>query len=493
MSTPAAAPPPPRRSPVTTPKAPKKNLPDLPSVVHKEVQRLLAVKCLQLIKTKTINDTEIKKELEKLFHGQGNIASQVKVFIEGAGDYGRLQKLEDVHNTGSSTSSDWERVLDRNIHRQDKDIVIGGNLTAELIKRTAITKTSKKGDMTGRTLLDYARKTIREAKKIYSLVPEAAKHGYLDGPVHGRYSYPSGKTAVNLFHFIFKRMFEWDMYYGATGGWETGEPLERDGDDDDEEEEEPSYDSDYFPHGFFVWWLWGHHPDNDPENYLDVWAVEEEESDGKKKKKKTAGRKADRAQQKKEKESARDYAVANGDQSRGLAYGAASHKELALVEQNERKLNQQELATEIAVLSSLLQSKHNTLKSDNDLLSNMMKLGMEEDARELILSTKGKKEEIDKLEGELKQLVASSKKAKDQSAHTQHFLTIGAKATRLDSDAVSKKRKVIELDGDDNDVDDDNDDVGDQSDNNNDGGVEVSNDNNDDADDNDNDDDADED
>ena len=142
MSTPAAAPPPPRRSPVTTTKAPPKtNLPDLPSVVHKEVQRTLAVKCLQSIKTKTLPDTEIAKELETLFHGRGNIASQVNAFIQGVGDYGRLQKFEDVHNTGSSKTSDWERVIDRTIHRQNKDIVIGGNLTAEMIKRTALSKT----------------------------------------------------------------------------------------------------------------------------------------------------------------------------------------------------------------------------------------------------------------------------------------------------------------------------------------------------------------
>jgi hypothetical protein len=115
---------------------------------------------LQSIKTKTLPDTEIAKQLETLFHGRGNIASQVNAFIEGVGDYGRLQKFEDVHNTGSSKTSDWERVIDRTIHRQNKDIVIGGNLTAEMIKRTALSKTSKKGDMTGRTLLGYAQKTI---------------------------------------------------------------------------------------------------------------------------------------------------------------------------------------------------------------------------------------------------------------------------------------------------------------------------------------------
>ena len=165
------------------------------------------------------------------------------------------------------------------------------------------------------------------------------------------------------------------------------------------------------------------------------------------------------------------------------------------MEQQERKLNQQELATEIAVLSQLLQSKHNTLKSDNDLLANMMKLGMKAEARALILSTTDKKEEIAKLEEDLQKLVASSKKAKDQSAHTQHFLTIGAKATRLDSDGTSKKRKaddVIELDGDDDDVDDDNDDVAEDNNNNNDD-ADDNNNNDDDADDNDNDDDADED
>ena len=445
------------KSPLTTP---KKKLESLPSAVHKEVQRTIALRCLKSIKTKNLTDKKKEEELHKIFHGKGEIASQVDLFIDGTNEYGRLHKFEDVHNTGSSTISDWERVLDRNIHRHDKDIVFGGNLTADLIKRTALSKQDK---MTGRTLLNYANNSLRESKKIYSLVPEAVKHGYLEGPVHGRYSYPSGKTAVNLFHFIFKRMFEWDMHYGPTG-----EPLENEN-TEVTEEEEPSYDSDYFPQGFFVWWLWGHHPDNDPENYLDVWASDEYSEDGKKKAK-AAGRKADRAKDKKEKNSARDYAVANGDQSRGLAYGAASHKELALVEQNERKLNQQELATEIAVISQLMQSKHHTFKSDNALLDNMIKLGMEKEARELILSTNDKKQEIANLEEDLKKLVA--KKATDQSAHTQHFLKIGAKATRLDSNAACNKRKadgVFELDGDgdmelecDNN-DDNDDDIGVQS------------------------------
>ena len=98
---------------------------------------------------------------------------------------------------------------------------------------------------------------------------------------------------------------------------------------------------------------------------------------------------------------------------------------------------------------------------------------MEKEARELILSTNDKNEEIANLEEDLKKLVA--KKATDQSAHTQHFLKIGAKATRLDSNAASNKRiadgaieldgdGAMELDGDNNDDDDDDDDIGVQSD-----------------------------
>ena len=93
------------------------------------------------------------------------------------------------------------------------DIIFSQNLTSDLIKQTAL---SKEGPITSCTLLNCANKTLRECKKIYSLVPEVVVYGYLEGPVHGRHSYPSGKNAVNLFHFIFDRIHNWDMYYGPS-------------------------------------------------------------------------------------------------------------------------------------------------------------------------------------------------------------------------------------------------------------------------------------
>ena len=138
---------------------------------------------------------------------------------------------------------------------------------------------------------------------------DAVKAGILT-VADGRYQFDSGKNDSDLIHFLFFRMKNWDIYYGPTGR----------GDESGGEGTGTPYKTTWFPKGWFLFWLVGNHPSNDPDFQINLSGMDDAVGTNGKK---YGGRREQRNTDKKGKNAARDYGVANGNEGRGLAYGAA--------------------------------------------------------------------------------------------------------------------------------------------------------------------------
>ena len=416
------------------------------SANHRELQRLCAAFCLYSCRKTTYNDNVLKGELQKRFHGDQNVTSQVEDLINGKGHYLRLQTKEDINKTGLSSEELWETVLDEDYNRSRKPIIYGNNLTQEFLQRSAKSKVGS--TITGQTLLGYAKTEISEARKIQSCMADAVKAGVLKC-TDGYYEYHSGKKKPDLMHFLFFRMKNWDLYYGPSGvakgsdadgaGSDAGGAgSDANGDGSDAEAQGEPYVSTWFPKGWFLFWLVGNHPDNDPDFQINLSGMDAAlEKDG--------GRKESRKEEKKEKDAARDYGVANGNEKRGLAYGAASIKDLAVIEQSKRNLDQKEKVGKIAALSTILKSKHDNIASMQKEVDQYLKLDMIDAAKALMATFAEKRAEIAEIEEKMQDLQQDTED-ENKSAHTDQFLQLGAEATRMGRALAGRKRTVDEID-----------------------------------------------
>jgi len=177
----------------------------------------MASRCRQLISGNDLDAKDQCKELWKVYHGNANIGSQVKLLIAGMGIYEPMFIPQDVHRTGSSNVSELPLVLASPFNVDEEHWVLKENITAQLLSHTNKKEGGTGTLLTGRNILKYSQNNNREAKKILSLVPEAVKAKILERPVDGEYAYASGKNVGDLIHFIRLRMKNWDVFNGPTG------------------------------------------------------------------------------------------------------------------------------------------------------------------------------------------------------------------------------------------------------------------------------------
>ena len=385
----------------------------------------------------TYKQEVLKEELVKRFHGSQNVSSQAEDLINGRGHYQRLQKKVDANNTGLSSEESWVTVLHEDYRREKKPLIYGSdpakaNLTLRILQQSKLSDANS--TIKGGTLLKFARDEIREARKIQSCMDDAVKASIVTF-TDGYYQFASGMNDSDLIHFLFFQMKNWDLFHGPSG-------RNDESDSDGEEEVGEQCEMTWFPNGWFLFWLVGNHPSNDPEFQINLSGMDDAtETNGKK----GGGRKEQRKNDKKEKDAARDCAVANGNEGRGLGYGATSIKELAVIEQSERKLDQQQVAAEIAGLSALLKSKHDSIASIQNDVKQCVQLGMIEDAKDAMKTLKDKRSEIATIEKDMQDLVKLQRENENQSAHTKQFLKLGAEATRMGKSMSGKKRAADEI------------------------------------------------
>jgi len=458
-------------------------------------RRIQAAICLRTAETfATMDMTAAKQglEMEKRLHGTAEIASQASLFIARRGVYRHF--TEGCNVRGESTY-----VIPHLLHNHGDDVVIvpgSPKLSKELLQRTEM---NKSGNLLGRTGMGLASKELAGYKKLESQLREAEKVKIVQKVVGG-YDYASGKTREDLAMFLLARMCNWVYFYGpsserapgdvSTAAADTGD-KELDSDEEDEEddgldspraadrdgldspraadrtggqpeqaggqpvnataEEKLSFLYDelekpkekFLPGGWFTFWTRGPLLSIPAEDRLKIGAIESMFD------KKSAGRAADRTAQKAAKDKERDVIVlSSGDgkkQARGLAYGVASHKEVALVAQQRQKIDQIDQTNKIAAHSTVLKSKQDRLKSLQEMMKAAASIENEVLIKKYMDQCDELMEDIAKTE-EATLSVVQAKSRDDMSASiTETFLKRGADSMGVKLNATKKRKKGSRL------------------------------------------------
>ena len=126
------------RSPTPIP-TPAKKQDEFKNDIRKELQRYLAACAYYSMKTSSLKDKLQFKEIEKRFHGEGDMVGVVWKFMNKKESYFRVMLyLDELHKPGVSSY-----LIDPKFTRSDKKLVLNENVTSDLIKRSFISKPQK--------------------------------------------------------------------------------------------------------------------------------------------------------------------------------------------------------------------------------------------------------------------------------------------------------------------------------------------------------------
>ncbi len=414
------------------------NLDKFPDKIRKELQRFIAVQAYEKNKNKSMHETDQLQAFATSFHGNGaDIVGQVWKFLHQKEEYYLdMVHREDVYKTGQSQSSNWPIVIRKTYNRSNSVLILGenGNVTSDILKQT--TQNAPKR-CSGRHVLDMAKEEAREAKKMVTQMSEAVKMGIveLNG---GEYTYCSGKTEEDLDNFICWRMHNWKQIYGASGG-----------DDKDLNNLNPTATEEdmsamgapkvtYIPKGWFLFKARG--PMAPKENRYDLMnnGLSTEVN---------GSRKKTRQEEKTAKDNARGF-EAGSDGGRGMSLGATI-KDMAIIAQQKRKLDQLDHAADIARLTSAMNSKNARWKTTLDTVKMLHEIGQAEEAKKMAQELSKISTEVKGLERKLELLKNGTSTSVDTNAPVEMFLQRGSEAMGLKTPTAPKKAKVTDLTNDD--------------------------------------------
>ena len=204
--------------------------------------------------------------------------------------------------------------------------------------------------------------------------------------------------------------------------------LSNDNDDDQEQGvvivQPPSS---YLPGGWIVFWKRG--PMAPTEERLDILSLAKPNGKG--------GRKAWRAEDKEKEASQRDRELgSSGGGSRGLAYGASSQKDVALIAQQQARINTQNFEAKILQTDMLLKSKNSQVESKMKMAAMYEKFGDIEKAKAQLECVDALMKEIQFHEVELYNLKNSGP---TEPVEVEEYLKMGRKAMNIEP--AKKKQK----------------------------------------------------
>lgn len=382
----------------------------------------------------------------KYFHGEGALVSQVEKFMGGAGNFGNLWSTE-------STDHGPLRVIPERLHRQHGKIYAAGkNIIGRNIEKAHMSKPAR---CSGRTIRNAAVATIREAKKMLSLVDEAVTASIL-AKVGGEIEYRSGKTEVDFVNFLLYRMYNWKLFNGASGEATSAAVADPAASDDNKEvadanetddarvfADDAKSDADavdgvvegrdapidYLPVGFIYFMTRG--PLADAKYRADFLSVDNFlQSRG-------PSRKDDRTEQGKKSKNERDYMLGEGKGGRGLALGANSQKDIVVIAQHQSKIANQAYDSEIVKADMQIKAKQEQVKTWMDMAKMCHEIGDKSTAASAMSSAKT-------LLAEITQLVDQMSKLKNASApvsqEVEAYLEKGRVGMGLDGPAAKKQK-----------------------------------------------------
>lgn len=163
-----------------------------------------------MISQKSMKVPQQKDSVFKLYHGEREIMSQAEKFIKRMSVYTNLWEVEE-------TKGGNRFIIPERLHQQyGKVLVAGDNITDSLIKRQY--EKNEEELLTGSTIISKAKEAVREAKKMHGLLKTAMKEKVLEKQENGEYTFPSGKSEDDFDQWMLTRIFNWDKYYGPSGG-----------------------------------------------------------------------------------------------------------------------------------------------------------------------------------------------------------------------------------------------------------------------------------
>lgn len=376
---------------------------NFPDEVRKDLQRLLAVSAYDKVKNKDLSMSKQLKEIQTSYLGKNDVVGQVWKFMQQKESfYTSIVHRDDVHKTGQSSNLPF--ILNPKVSRSDSILILAENenVNTQILKRTYM---SEPGELSGRTIMTMAKTALREAKKMVSQMNEAVNLGIVEIK-DGEYNFNSGKNEDDLDNFVCFRMFNWKQIYGPSGGppdlnnFDSAISVDTDisGEEfhnvvsspvtDEEMANLPVPPKNFLPKGFFLFKARGPMaPKKDRFDLMDNGLAKEGGS-----------RRHTRLEEKKEKDSARDF-----DADRGMAL-SGTYKDIAIIAQQKRKLDQNDHATDIARLTAALNSKNTRWKTTLETMKMLHDIGQEDAVTEMAKELPHLSAEVKALESRLEKL-----------------------------------------------------------------------------------------
>ena len=175
-----------------------------------EIRSVICVESFNMISQKSMKVPEQRDSVFKLYHGEREIMGQAEKFIKRMSVYTNLWEVEE-------TKGGNRYIIPERLHQQyGKVLVAGENITDSLIKR--LYEKNAEELLTGSTIISKAKETVKEAKKMHGLLKTAIKEKVLEKQETGEYTFPSGKSEDDFDQWMLTRIFNWDKYYGPSGG-----------------------------------------------------------------------------------------------------------------------------------------------------------------------------------------------------------------------------------------------------------------------------------
>jgi hypothetical protein len=170
---------------------------NFPSTLHKELQNVIAVVCLETIfRNEKANKLELERMISDFYHGvPGNkdFVPETKLFLEGRNSFVRAfdrRTLDNVNPTKPVEELVLKDILSR---RPDKKFFVGdadGMISLDLLTRATLTKEHK---VSGESLYNRALTYKREVIKAIAFGAQFLKP---DG------TFPTGTTVDDYYDYI---------------------------------------------------------------------------------------------------------------------------------------------------------------------------------------------------------------------------------------------------------------------------------------------------
>lgn len=327
-----------------------------PAVIRDELRRVIAVKAMAIIYSKgQMTQRTMYSVIDKLYHGakEKQIIAQVDQLINCRSPYSTLfEKRHDlVTGTGAAAVQVNCFVLKSDICRLDTPIILGRDVTKELLERTSFKKDSAL--ITGKTLVRVAQDSLRNIKKALALIStlDAVQSFTGEGIVC-----KSGHTELDVKEQLLDKMYE--LLQGKMTAMEDDDDDIIDGGEENDATKSILRPSSWFFSGWFALVIFG--PFAEQKDRLTLLEIGQSLDDKKKKSSRAASRVVEAKQ--KDVERANNIGIDSSITHRGIKTTTAFTQQVSLANLAVKKEEQEQAEKDSRVFTINAEMKSQTSK-----------------------------------------------------------------------------------------------------------------------------------